>query len=253
MPASGGWAEGDATFVGRNPPSGVVITYYQRTRHLFGPIELSIYDSSGKLVDTIAASKRRGLNRAIWSMQTKPPRVPRAASIAFNSSVGPHVPPGTYTIRLTKGGKSIETKVDVAIDRRAPYSAADRKAQFEAVMKAHGLFGEMSDLVGRIDNARGEAAERAKSLPDSDPARKRLQDRVDRLDAIKRKIVATKEGGAITGEERIREHLDIIYGALNGWEGRPAAYQVERVETLRRELSDVAKELEAVESEAKAP
>jgi len=251
MPASGGWVEGDATFVGANPPGGAVITYYQRTRHLFGPIELSIYDADGKLVDTIPASKRRGVNRAVWSMQVKPPRVPRAASIAGASSQGPRVPPGTYTVRLTKGGRSIETKLVVEIDRRAPYTAADRKAQYDAVMRAHALFGEMSDLADRIDGARAAAAtaaEKVKSLPSGDASRRAAEDRLGKLDAIKRKIVATKEGGAITGEERIREHLDVVYGALNGWEGRPTAYQVERVETLRRELGEVAKEFEALEA-----
>jgi photosystem II stability/assembly factor-like uncharacterized protein/outer membrane lipoprotein-sorting protein len=248
MPANGGWVEGDATFVGRNAPGGAVITYYQRTRHLFGPIQLEIYDSAGKLVDTISPTKRRGLNRAVWSMQVKPPRVPRAASVALSSAQGPRVPPGTYTVRLTKGGKSIETKLEVGLDRRAPYTAADRKAQFEAVMRAHALFEQMSALIDRIDVARAAAAERAKAPSASDADKARLQAAADSLDSIKRKIVATKEGGAITGEERIREHLDTVYGALNGWEGKPAAYQVERVETLARELADVAKELDAFEA-----
>jgi photosystem II stability/assembly factor-like uncharacterized protein/outer membrane lipoprotein-sorting protein len=234
MPANGGWVEGDASFVGRNPPGGAVITYYQRTRHLFGPIRLEIFDSAGKLVDSITATKRRGLNRAVWSMQVKPPRVPRAASLAFAASQGPRVPPGTYTARLTKGGKVIETKIEVGLDRRAPYTAADRKAQFDAVMRAHALFERMSALVDRIDAARAAAAK------GGNPGA------ADRLDAIKRQIVATKEGGAITGEERIREHLDTVYGALNGWEGKPAAYQVARIETLSRELDDIAKEFEAV-------
>ena len=233
MPANGGWVEGDASFVGRNPPGGAVITYYQRTRHLFGPIRLEIYDSAGKLVDSITATKRRGLNRAVWSMQVKPPRVPRAASLAFSASRGPRVPPGTYTARLTKGVKVIETKIEVGLDRRAPYTAADRKAQFDAVMRAHALFERMSALVDRIDAARKEAGGGASA-------------KAERLDALKRRIVATKEGGAITGEERIREHLDTVYGALNGWEGKPAAYQVERVDTLSRELDEVAKELDTI-------
>ncbi|HEY6146475.1 MAG TPA: sialidase, partial [Thermoanaerobaculia bacterium] len=234
MPAGGGWVEGDASFVGRNPPGGAVITFYQRTRHLFGPIRLEILDSSGKLVDTVTAPKRRGLNRAVWSMQVKPPRVPRAASLAFSAQRGPRVPPGTYTVRLTKGGKAIETKIEVGLDRRAPYSAADRKAQFDAVMRAHALFERMSALVDRIDAARAAAVKGGSAAA------------AEKLDAIKRKIVATKEGGAITGEERIREHLDTVYGALNSWEGKPAAYQVERVDTLSRELDDVAKELDAI-------
>src|SRR4029077_11175329 len=114
-------------------------TWYQRTRHLFGPIKLEVLDAEGKVVDTISASKRRGINRADWSMRVKPPRVPRAATVAFSASQGPRVPPGTYTVRLTKGGQSIETKLEIGIDRRAPYGPAERKAQFDAVMKAHAL------------------------------------------------------------------------------------------------------------------
>ena len=246
MPSSGGWVEGDASFVGQNPAGGAVITYYQKTRHLFGPIKLEIIDAQGKLVDSISASKRRGINRIAWSMQVKPPRVPRAAQLAFNASIGPRVPPGTYTVRLTKGGQSIETKLTIGVDRRASYGAADRQAQFDAVMRAHALFGEMSALTDRIDAARGSAAERAKAVPESEPLGKKLREVVEKLDTAKKKIVATKEGGAITGEERIREHLDIVYGALMSWEGKPARYQVERIEALRRELADVASEFDAL-------
>jgi hypothetical protein len=246
MPAQGGWVEGDASFVGQNPPGGAVITYYQRTRHLFGPIRLEIFDAGGKLVDTVSATKRRGINRAVWSMRVKPPRVPRAATVAFNASQGPRVPPGTYTVRLTKGGQTIETKLEIGIDRRAPYGAAERREQFDAVMKAHALFNEMSALTDRIDAARSAAAGRMKGLAETDPEGRKLRDAVARLDAVKKEIVATKEGGAITGEERIREHLDTVYGALMGWEGKPAPYQVERIDTLRRELADVAKEFDAL-------
>ena len=56
---------------------------------------------------------------------------------------------------------------------------------------------------------------------------------------MKKKIVATKEGGAITGEERIREHLEQVYSAINSWEGKPATYQVERIDALKKELADV--------------
>ena len=246
MPSSGGWVEGDATFVGPNPKGGAVITYYQRSRHLFGAIKLEILDASGKVIDSIPASKRRGVNRAFWSMQVPPPRVPRAAQLAFYSSIGPRVPPGTYTARLTKGGETIEEKLEVVVDRRAPYGAAERKEQFEAVMKAHALFGRMSADTDRIDRASGAAMRAAKGLPDGDALKKKLEALSSRLEDVKRKIVATKEGGAITGEERIREHLDDVYGALMSWEGKPAPYQVERVEALRHELSDVEKELDAV-------
>jgi sugar-specific transcriptional regulator TrmB len=43
----------------------------------------------------------------------------------------------------------------------------------------------------------------------------------------------------ITGEERIRELLGQLYGAVNGYEGRPAQYQAARAESLAHELQDV--------------
>jgi hypothetical protein len=60
-----------------------------------------------------------------------------------------------------------------------------------------------------------------------------------KADDIRKEIVATKEGGAITGEERLREHADDVYGAINSVEDRPTAYQMARIDALDRELKDV--------------
>ncbi len=103
---------GHAVFTGDNPPDAAVITYYQRSRHLFGKLKIEVLDASGRVVDQLPASKRPGLNRVMWSMREKPPRVPPAAQIAFAGIRGPRVLPGTYTVRMTKGGKVTETKLD---------------------------------------------------------------------------------------------------------------------------------------------
>jgi len=239
----GGWSEGDAAFTGPNPANGAVITYYQRTRHLFGPIKLEILDSQGQVVDTIPASKRRGINRVAWTTQVKPPRVPRAATVAFAGSQGPRVVPGTYTVRLTKGAQVYQTKLEIGLDRRAPWNLADRRQQFDAAMKAHALFGEMSDLVDRIDSAGAALGQRIKAQPQD----ARLKELAGKLETVKKKIVATKEGGAITGEERIREHTDKLYGALLSWEGKPARTLIDRTEALRKELADVQGEFAALQ------
>ncbi|HWU88219.1 MAG TPA: hypothetical protein VN253_13120, partial [Kofleriaceae bacterium] len=245
MNANGGWPEGDATFVGANPPGGAQITYYLRSRHVYGPIKLEVLDAAGKLIDTITPTKRRGINRVGWSMRVKPPRVPRAAQIAFSASQGPRVVPGTYTVRLTRGAEVVESKLVIGLDRRAPYDAAGRRAQFDAAMRVHKLFEDMSKLVDQIEALRGATIEREKALG-GDPLAARLHAIGDRLEETRKLVVATTEGGAITGEERIREHLDTLYAAINGWEGRPTVYQLDRLEVLRRELADVGKALEAI-------
>jgi photosystem II stability/assembly factor-like uncharacterized protein len=241
---SGGWANGSAAFVGDNPPDAAVITYYQRSRHLFGKLKIEVLDANGRVVDEVPASKRPGLNRVTWSMREKPPRVPPAAQVAFAGTRGPRLLPGEYTVRLTKAGKVSETKLTVGLDRRAKFTEADRKLQFDAAMKVRALFGDESALMDRILSLRAELKKRTTALPDGDPLRKNVTDFDGKIDGVRKKIVATTEGGAITGEERLREHTDQLYGALLSFEGKPGDYQITYIDALRRELDDATKEFE---------
>jgi len=236
----GGWANGDAVFIGDNPPDAAVITYYQKARHLFGKLKLEVLDSSEQVIDELPASKRPGLNRVTWSMRAKPPRVPPAAQVAFNGVRGPRLVPGVYTVRLTKNGKATETKLTVGLDRRAKFSEAERKAQFDAAMKVHALFGDESALLDRILYLRNALAKAGADLPESDSLKKGISDLDTKVDAVRKQIVATKEGGAITGEERLREHTDQLYGALLSYEGKPGDYQIAYIAALRKELDEVS-------------
>ena len=240
----GGWANGEAVFVGDNPPDAAVINYYQRQRHLFGKMKLEVLDSSGRVVDELPASKRPGLNRVMWTMRAKPPRVPPAAQVAGSAIRGPRLVPGDYTVRLTKAGKVYDTKLTVGLDRRAKFSTADRKAQFDAAMRVHALFGDESALMDRIIGLRQALAQTGAAVPEGDPLRKQISDFDGKVDAVRKKIVATTEGGAITGEERLREHTDQLYGAILSYEGKPAAYQIAYIDTLKRELDEVTKQFD---------
>jgi photosystem II stability/assembly factor-like uncharacterized protein len=241
---SGGWANGDAVFVGDNAPDGAVITYYQKSRHLFGKLKIEVLDSTGRVLDELPASKRSGINRITWSMSEKPPRVPPAAQIAFAGIRGPRLLPGVYTVRMTKAGKVSETKLTIGLDRRAKFSEADRKAQFDAAMKVHALFGDESALMDRILALRANLSKTAAAIPADHPSRKPITDFDAKVDGVRKKIVATTEGGAITGEERLREHTDQLYGAILSYEGKPADYQLSNIDALRRELADATSDFE---------
>src|ERR1051326_3654484 len=237
---NGGWANGSAMFVGGNPPDAAAINYYQRERHLYGRLKIEVLDSAGRLLDEVPASKRPGLNRVFWNMREKPPRVPPAAQIAFAGANGVRVLPGEYTVRLTKAGKSYETKLTVGLDPRAKFAEADRQAQHDAGMKVRALFDDESALMDRIVFLRREVAKAGAALPEDDPLGKSVKDFDAKIENVRKKIVATTEGGAVTGEERIREHTDQLYGALLSYEGKPGNYDLDYIETLRRELDDVS-------------
>ena len=244
--AFGGWSEGSASFSGPNPPNGVWITYYQAKRHIFGRMKLEVFDADGKLIDTLPSNNRRGISRVVWGMHLKAPRVPPAAAAAFEASDGPRVVPGTYTVKMTRGKETYTETINVGLDPRSKYTLDDRKADFAAAMRVYDLLGDMTYDVDRINGVRLALQERASHLEKDAALAKQLQDLSDKVDTIRKKIVATKEGGAITGEERIREKTTELYGDLVFYEGRPADYQVARIDSLKKELGDVETEFDAL-------
>jgi hypothetical protein len=246
LPANGGWVEGSAVFTGPNPPDAALITYYQNKRHIFGKMKLEIFDSQGKLVDTLPPNSRRGISRVEWPMRLKAPHVPPAATAAFEAAQGPRVMPGTYTVKMTRGKETYSTQLVLELDPRAKFTVEDRKLEFDAAMRLHRLLGEMSFDVDRINGVHDALMERDAKLKGDAAFSKRMQELAGKVEAMRKKIVATTEGGAITGEERIREKATQLYGAILNYEGRPTDYQTARIESLKKELEDVAGEFDAL-------
>jgi hypothetical protein len=160
--------------------------------------------------------------------------------LAQAGTQGPRVPPGNYTIRMQKEGKSYTMPLTVGLDRRVSWTLADRQAQYDAAMKVYTLFNDESALFGRITGLREQVAAASKGRSPADPLLRQLTDFDSKLDGLRKRIVATTEGGAITGEERLREHTDQLYGAITSWDGPPARYQLDNIDALRAELSDIS-------------
>jgi photosystem II stability/assembly factor-like uncharacterized protein len=242
LSTGGGWANGDAEFVGANPPGDALITYYLQKRHIFGDMRLQVFDSAGKLIQTLPTGKRRGLSRVAWSMRMQPPRVPTAASAAF--VVGPRFLPGRYTVKLTDGDSTYSTSLRVVGDPRVSHTIADKKAQFALSVTLYDLMNQMSTVVDHMNDMRGSLGDRGTGLASADSLLRALTKGSAQVDTMRKKIVATKEGGMITGEERLRENLAELYGSVVGYDGRPSEMQVERTGAISREMGDVSKDFE---------
>ncbi|HEV3285250.1 MAG TPA: hypothetical protein VG011_00795, partial [Steroidobacteraceae bacterium] len=244
----GGWPNGAAAFVGDNPAAGAVISYYQRSRHLFGKLKIEVLDESGHVVAELPASSRRGLNRVVWTMHLPPPHVPPAVQLAFAATQGPRALPGAYTIRMENNGKTYDTKIEVGLDRRVKWSLSDRRAQFDAAMKVDTLFNDEAALFAQIVGLREQVDAAGKGRSKQDPLARKLGEFDSKLDAVRKEIVATTEGGAITGEERLREHTDQLYGAVTSWDGPPSGYALDNIAALRAQLGAISAEFATLTS-----
>ena len=167
---------------GENPPSGAVFYYYLKSS-LPGEVLLEVLDEDGKLVRRYSSSDHPaepkpdsvpfpmywfspaeklstepGLHRFVWNLRYEDVRTPQAEysmSTAFGQNTpmepqGPQVVPGSYTVRLTAGDKSVSQKLSVTLDPRVHVSADDLQKQFALAMRIHDALQRGSQAVMAI-------------------------------------------------------------------------------------------------------
>jgi photosystem II stability/assembly factor-like uncharacterized protein len=229
---------GDAEFVGANASEAATITYYLKERHIFGDLKLEVYNSEGKLMATLPAGKRKGLNRVSWSMRQKPPKVPPSPNLAGPALYGPVVPEGIYTVKLVEDKETFTGQIKVVADPRSPHSAADRALQQQTVWKLYQMQERLAFIDDLITDTRNQARERAKKV-EGDPLAKELDAFAEKLDALHKTLVATKEG-QVTGEQQLRERIVDLYGWASQYGGRPSQSIIDRIPVLEKDIDAAA-------------
>lgn len=237
IPAGEYRSEGDTLYSAGAVDDVASISYYLKKRHIVGESRVEIYDSAGTLVATLPAGKRRGINRVDWPMRMKPPRMPAGSAIVFSggSFYGPRAAAGTYTVKLVKGKETYTSTLELVPDPRASYSAEDRSLQQKTVRRLYDMLAEFTFLTDRVRTLRDDATARAQKL--SGAERRRLTDLAAKLDEQYKTLVATREGGWLSGEEQLRERIGSLYGAVNTYDGRPTDSQLSETEAVAAELA----------------
>lgn len=226
--------DGDNDFSGSSPGENATIVYYQKKRHIIGDLKFEIYNQKGEMVSTISGNKRKGLNRLDWPMRLAPPKVPAGASVVPNqyAFIGPRVPTGTYTVKMIKGNQTYTSKLVLVPDPRSHYPQQDRDLQQQTVLRLYKELEHLTYVADAVVDARNEARKRLAQITSSGTAAANLQHLADSMEALRSRLVAVKEGGGITGEEKLREKLGDLYGSINQYDGRPTQSQLDNMQTL---------------------
>ncbi len=247
LPASEQRFDGDSEFHGRTVPEAAAIVYYQKKRHIFGDLKLDIYDAKGQLLTSLQGDKRRGLNRLQWPERAKPPKMPPAAGLVENEFVfyGPQVQEGTYTVKLTKGKETYSSDVKLVPDPRTKSTAADRELQHKTVTQLYDMLAQLTYIVDATSELREQAKQRIAAASD-DKLKEQLNTLAQTLEDFRSSLVSVKEGGMITGEKKLREHLGELYGAVNAYSGRPTESQVENTSVLQKKLEEAGAQFKSI-------
>lgn len=151
---------GDMVFRGDNPPNGAIIDYW--LANAGGQVSLAVHDASGTLVQTLAPSTRKGVNRVIWNLRHA--ELPVRAGFSEDDDAprggnlpGPYVTPGVYTVRLVVGGKTLEQKVTVKDDPRIDATPADRKIWTDFQMQVAATIRQWAPVNDTLQKANVDA------------------------------------------------------------------------------------------------
>jgi photosystem II stability/assembly factor-like uncharacterized protein len=159
------------------PPYGATATYYLGTPGAHAPTAdilnargtvirtYATHDEDGKPVDDL--TNDRGLNRFTWDFNGKPAVSWRFAPAWNQGNQGITVPPGTYTLRLNTGGRTLEQKVVVHPDPRLHYSQADYEATYALQMQLLAEFSRVDDALNVLGTVAAEAPLREAALKKS--------------------------------------------------------------------------------------
>ncbi len=247
LPAVEQRAEGDADYRGMPVSDSAIVTYYQKKRHVFGELKIELFDSTGKLVGSSAGDKRRGVVRVELPLRVPPPKVPPAATLVEQpfAFFGPTYPEGTYTVKLTKDKETLTSTIKVIADPRAKSTPQERLLQHQTANKLYDMREHLAYLVAAMTGVRDQAKDRSSKASDA-TVKQQMADLQQKVETFRTSLLAVKEGGAITGERKLNEYIGELYGAVNGYEGKPTQQQIDRMTALNAQLEDVAKKFQAM-------
>ena len=175
--------------------------------------------------------------------------MPPAAGLVENEYVfyGPQAQEGTYTIKLTKGKETYSSEVKLVPDPRSKSTPADRELQHKTVTQLYDMLAQLTYVVDATSELHEQAKQRAAAASD-DKLKDQLNGLAQKLEEFRSSLVAVKEGGMITGEKRLREDLGELYGAVNGYSGRPTQSQVESTAVLLKKLDEAGAQFQSIAS-----
>jgi hypothetical protein len=203
-------------------------------------VRVEIYDKNGSRLESLAGTRRKGINKLTWNMRMRPPRTALGVRVDYAGFVSPLVEKGTYTVKLLVGDKKYDGSIELVDDPLLTHSADDMAMQRSTSMKLYGMVEDLAYFTARI-SAMKDTLHKCDTLVTDKTLKKKISVAVDSLESIRKRLIATKGGTAITGEERIRERLSDLFANVVGYLGRPSDLQLERMRSLDKELDDEKK------------
>ena len=165
--------------VGENPPYGASINYWLKAAPA-GDVTITIQQPNGQTVRTLRGTKNAGVNRISWDLRNEPTKesrmrvkplyadwveVPpegRAAPGLGRFSV--LMPPGTYTVKLSVGGREFTQPLEVRKDPNSGGSLEEVGTQVARLLDLQTDMNAAVDLFDQVELIRAQVQQLNRTL-----------------------------------------------------------------------------------------
>ncbi|MEO7135841.1 MAG: sialidase [Vicinamibacterales bacterium] len=247
----------DDPTVGENPKYGASINYYFKAAPQ-GSVTLTIVDARGEVVRSLAGTRQVGLNRTYWDLRSEPTKEVRlrtSPTYAPQVRVGADgtrpapgagqntmlLPPGSYTVKLSAGGREVSQPLIVRKDPNSGGSDADVEAQSRMLVELRGSLNAAVDTVNQIEMMRSqiEALARLTNEPSVTKAADELN---QQLMAVEMNLIDLRITGGQDGvryASKLVGKINYLAGGLSSADFKPTDQQLEAKKVIDDQLRGV--------------
>jgi Sortilin, neurotensin receptor 3, len=200
----------DDPITGENPQYGASINYWLGSAGLKPgtTTDVTILDAQGQTVRALRGPAASGLNRVHWDLRYDPSTEIKLRTSPLHASwlrVGAEgtraypggsagrlsllAPPGTYTVKLTAGGRDYTQKLVVRKDPNSTGNEADIAAQFRLMQDVRANLNAVASMINDVELVRKQLTD-VTALADGDAAAAQIRAASKGLDA---KLIAFEE------------------------------------------------------------
>ena len=261
----------DDPTTGDNPEYGATINYYLKSAPS-GPVTIAIADSQGRTVRTLTGTRQAGVNRIAWDLRSEPTtqvKLRTSPLYAPDIAVGPQgwrpgggqmtllEPPGTYTVKLSVGGRELTQPLVVKKDPHSEGTEAEIQQQRKTLEELRKDFEATTAMINQMEIVRAQIQTLLRTLEDREPdVRKEGAALEQKLIAIEGNLIELRSTGR--GQDGVRwgakllGKINYLASQLGSADNRPTNQQLEVQKILEDRISEYRGLLDGTDRDATA-
>jgi photosystem II stability/assembly factor-like uncharacterized protein len=262
MQGFGGFSRPGMT-VGQNPPNGVVVYYYLKSKPK-DDVQVEFLHEDGTLVKSFTSRREReegaqgeseagefgggqqasrvqadsGMNRFVWDMRYPDAKTVPGALLWAGTTRGPLVVPGKYQVRLTVDGSSHTSQFEILKDPRVNATPDDFRAQLDLLLNIRDKVSEAHEAVNTMREVRKQGEDLVKRMQGQKQAKvvsdafKKLNDAMTAVEEELIQVRIRSSQDALNFPIKLNNKLAALTGVVASADARPTKQSYEAYREL---------------------